>query len=89
MAVTSLETDFFQRLRTCTQPVLLLDYDGTMAPFTVERSNASPYPGVVEALQGVLEGTNTRVASPVIILAVAPMKYTLSKSTRAALRSRT
>lgn len=61
MAVTSLETDFFQHLRTCTQPVLLLDYDGTLAPFTVERSKAQPYPGVVETLQDVLRSTSTRV----------------------------
>ena len=61
MAVASLETGFFQHLRTCTQPVLLLDYDGTLAPFTVERDKAVPYPGVVEALRKLLHNTETRV----------------------------
>ncbi len=30
--------------------LLLLDYDGTLAPFTTQRSQALPYPGVREAL---------------------------------------
>jgi trehalose-phosphatase len=39
----------------------LLDYDGTLAPFTVERDKALPYPGVMEALQRVLRTTRTQV----------------------------
>lgn len=61
MAVKSLEKDFIQRLRKCTKPVLLLDYDGTLAPFTVERDKALPYPGVMEALQCILRTTKTQV----------------------------
>ena len=30
--------------------LLLLDYDGTLAPFTARRDQARPYPGVVETL---------------------------------------
>lgn len=32
------------------QGVLLLDYDGTLAPFAVERDRAVPYPGVTDLL---------------------------------------
>lgn len=31
--------------------LLLLDYDGTLAPFRVEREKAAPYPGVVDILR--------------------------------------
>jgi trehalose 6-phosphate phosphatase len=37
---------FFDRLKTANQRVLLLDYDGTLAPFRVDRDHAFPYPGV-------------------------------------------
>ena len=35
---------FLERLRSATSRVLLLDYDGTLAPFSVDRSLALPYP---------------------------------------------
>lgn len=41
--------------------VLLLDYDGTLAPFRVERDRAEPYDGVREAVQGILAAGHTRV----------------------------
>ena len=40
---------------------LLLDYDGTLAPFRVERAEAVPYPGVRERLTGIIEDTATRL----------------------------
>lgn len=40
--------NFFRNLR---QPsLLMLDYDGTLAPFTIDRLQAYPYPGIVERL---------------------------------------
>jgi trehalose-phosphatase len=41
--------------------VLLLDYDGTLAPFRVERDEAVPYAGVREAVRELLGAAHTRV----------------------------
>jgi trehalose-phosphatase len=41
---------FLDRLRSAPARVLLLDYDGTLAPFTPDRDHAFPYPGVPELL---------------------------------------
>ena len=38
------------RLRSAARSVLMLDYDGTLAPFHVNRFAATPYPGVEERL---------------------------------------
>jgi trehalose 6-phosphate phosphatase len=37
---------FLDRLRSATERVLLLDYDGTLAPFSVDRDHAFPYPEI-------------------------------------------
>jgi len=39
-----------QRLRSAARSVLMLDYDGTLAPFHVDRFAATPYPGVEDRL---------------------------------------
>ncbi len=39
-----------QQLRSARRSVLMLDYDGTLAPFHVNRFEATPYPGVEERL---------------------------------------
>jgi trehalose-phosphatase len=39
-----------QRLRSASRSVLMLDYDGTLAPFHVNRFEATPYPGVADRL---------------------------------------
>ncbi len=41
---------FWQRLKTAKDPLLILDYDGTLAPFRVERMEARPLPGIPEVL---------------------------------------
>jgi trehalose-phosphatase len=41
--------------------VLILDYDGTLAPFVVDRDKASPYPGVRERLDAIMENPRNRV----------------------------
>jgi trehalose-phosphatase len=39
-----------QRLRSAARSLIMLDYDGTLAPFHVDRFAAVPYPGVEERL---------------------------------------
>ncbi len=53
--------DFFSRLPRAVQRVLMLDYDGTLAPFRENRAEAEPYPGVRECLDALMEDTHTRV----------------------------
>jgi trehalose 6-phosphate phosphatase len=60
MEATCLQVSLFDQLRCCTRPVLLLDYDGTLAPFTVQRDRVKPYPGVMKALQQICQTTRTR-----------------------------
>jgi trehalose 6-phosphate phosphatase len=40
---------------------LLLDYDGTLAPFCLNRQQAVPYPGITELLQEIIVNGRTRV----------------------------
>lgn len=54
-------TDFFRRLRTAPARALLLDYDGTLAPFRTQPEEAKPYPGVREALDAIMQNGGTRV----------------------------
>jgi trehalose-phosphatase len=52
---------FYDQLATAQQRVLMLDYDGTLAPFKVRPEEAVPYPGVSETLSALVEQDNTRV----------------------------
>jgi trehalose-phosphatase len=52
---------FWQRLPLALDKVLLLDYDGTLAPFKIKREEVVPYDGVREILNKILAETNTRV----------------------------
>lgn len=49
------------RLGAACRRCLLLDYDGTLAPFTPERDRAVPYPGVAELLAEMLAARHTRI----------------------------
>ena len=40
---------------------LLLDYDGTLAPFCLNRQYAFPYPGMTALLQEIIDHGRTRV----------------------------
>ena len=42
--------------------LLMLDYDGTLAPFRIERDEALPLPGMRELLERVCASPRTRVA---------------------------
>jgi trehalose 6-phosphate phosphatase len=54
--------DFLLRLRRAPRRALLLDYDGTLAPFTADRDRAWPYAGVRPALERILRSGTTRLA---------------------------
>jgi trehalose-phosphatase len=53
--------DFFARIVSVHERVLMLDYDGTLAPFHVQPERALPYPGVAEALEELMDDGGTRV----------------------------
>jgi trehalose-phosphatase len=53
--------DFYQRLRTAPERALLLDYDGTLAPFRIHRDEALPYAGVREILDAIMDSGHTRL----------------------------
>ncbi len=54
-------TPFFRSFAGSKEPTLLLDYDGTLAPFHQQRNSAVPYPGVSEVLDEIVSCTATRV----------------------------
>jgi trehalose 6-phosphate phosphatase len=52
---------FFSSFSAGLDPLLLLDYDGTLAPFRVDRSKAWPFKGVREALGRIQAESGTRI----------------------------
>ncbi len=52
---------YMRRIPAAPQRVLMLDYDGTLAPFRIERDQAVPYPGVREVLAAIIANGNTRL----------------------------
>jgi trehalose 6-phosphate phosphatase len=54
-------TRFFGELASAPCSLLMLDYDGTLAPFTTDRLHAFPYPGVKERLEKLLSAERARV----------------------------
>jgi len=59
--VQSQLTPFLQSVAQASHAVLLLDYDGTLAPFHIRRDQAYPYPGVALLLQEIVRNGRTRV----------------------------
>ena len=53
---------FFARLRHAPEPALLLDFDGTLAPFRSDRDRVHMYDGVGALLARILAGGRGRVA---------------------------
>ena len=55
---------FLDRLRSASARVLLLDYDGTLAPFCADRNLAFPYPEVPDLVARIMaEGTRVVLIS--------------------------
>lgn len=52
---------FYAMLSNSSERVLMLDYDGTLAPFKIRPEQAVPYPGVVDLLDAVMQQADTRV----------------------------
>jgi trehalose 6-phosphate phosphatase len=52
---------FLNRVAQAQQSLLLLDYDGTLAPFREQRHQAFPYPGIAPLLEEIVCGGHTRV----------------------------
>jgi len=55
---------FLERVKCAQERVLLLDYDGTLAPFTKQRDRAFPYPDVPALLNAIMvKGTHVAMVS--------------------------
>jgi trehalose-phosphatase len=52
---------FFDELAKAKKRILILDYDGTIAPFAADRRRALPYDGVSQLLREVMETCGTRL----------------------------
>jgi trehalose 6-phosphate phosphatase len=53
--------DFFYSLQCAQAPLLLLDYDGTLADFRINRFEARPWAGVRELLAAIQKDKRTRL----------------------------
>jgi trehalose 6-phosphate phosphatase len=53
--------DFFASLEEAPHSLLMLDYDGTLAPFRIKPGKAVPYPGVRSILRRIQRNERTRV----------------------------
>lgn len=52
---------FLKEVAKAPMSALLLDYDGTLAPFAMDRQQAAPYSGLTEVLQGIVDTGRTRL----------------------------
>lgn len=52
---------FFRAVSAAEQTALLVDYDGTLAPFHIDPMRAAPYPGVLDALEELAAEERTRL----------------------------
>lgn len=53
--------EFFAAFARAAKPLLMLDYDGTLAPFRVDRFKARPWAGVRELLAAIQAQGKTRI----------------------------
>ena len=60
-SANTIPSTFFDQLRNAATSALLLDYDGTLAPFQTDRELAYPYPQVVPLLESILKTGRSRV----------------------------
>ncbi len=54
-------SDFLANASRTSNRALLIDYDGTLAPFSEDRGRAVPYPGIPALLDRIRNQANTRV----------------------------
>jgi trehalose 6-phosphate phosphatase len=53
---------FFQSLTKASESILLLDFDGTLAPFRIDPSRVRPWAGVANLLDEIQQAGRTRLA---------------------------
>jgi trehalose 6-phosphate phosphatase len=63
---------FFSTFATAKQPLLLLDYDGTLAPFRVDRFKARPWAGVRELLNRIQNPSGPSLTSRLVFISGRP-----------------
>ena len=63
-------TEFMGRFAASRDSALLVDYDGTLAPFQALRDRAYPYPGVEPILEKIIQCSKSRV----IVLTGRPVR---------------
>jgi trehalose-phosphatase len=54
--------EFFQSVNAASESLLLLDFDGTLAPFRVDPSKVRPWAGIVNLLDKIQQAGRTRLA---------------------------
>ncbi len=64
---------FFDRLKQTKTSILITDYDGTLAPFRIQRMHAFPYGGLIKRLN-LLSKTKTKI----IIISGRPITEVLT-----------
>lgn len=57
----SVLSQFFESLAKSKDSLLILDYDGTLAPFAYVPTEAFPYPGVCERIERIMQLQKTKV----------------------------
>ena len=55
------QISFFNTVAAAKARVLLLDYDGTVAPFSADRRRAFPYPDIPKLLRQIMTSCSTRL----------------------------
>jgi len=63
---------FLERLRSAPARILLLDYDGTLAPFCIDRTLAFPYPEIPPLIVRIM-----RKATRVVLISGRPVREIL------------
>ena len=72
---------FLEQLKNADQRILLLDYDGTMAPFHKDRTHAFPYPEIPPLLTEIMKAGTRRVAgNGTSVARVGHVEWALSTS---------
>lgn len=61
---------FFDRVKSASHRLLLLDFDGTLSPFVEDRFQAYPYPGVTDQIKQIMTCARTRT----VIITGRPLK---------------
>ncbi|MBN2372810.1 trehalose-phosphatase [bacterium] len=56
------DRNFWQNVRLVRHKLLAIDYDGTLAPFCIDRMTAFPLPGIMDTLLNIRDTKHTSIA---------------------------